>query len=639
QAEVLVVRVHTLASCDLPPELLHGNLELVALGDFSASNESAEVLSLDHAGAQLQFPVATRAAEGRVSGGLSAFVGYGERRDQGGLDVLLWPKLSSCVMWRPDGAEGYPGRHGGQAFGYANGAGVVLAAGGNDPLVSDAIVGALSFDATNGRLASLDTSSDGVLRQPRAFATATEFGNELVVAGGETPVFGVPETDIEPLANGEVFAPGLGQFTGEQITLQNTRTHHAAVTLADGRTLLVGGRSKIGGTSIAQYQLETLDPHSRRAVIGDTIAARIDPRALRLSDDRIFVGGGVGVDGALTQPVAEWLKADGRRDQTKLSLEVAPRFERAFVALAGGGVLAVGGCEDRPAISDEDAKSCALVCGHGCPPTDAYDAWWIDRDGAATQVAFEGISAPRPLLLPGSDGSPWLVAASSSAPEIPRLFRFNPWTASDQGGRMTTGSFVPVPLGDDVRLPKPGLPQPLALEPDTFVWIDDASQHGELVGLRLGTRNRYTQDLALVLLSDPLDPTRPQHLVPERPLGDGAGYDGALTLNGDATVRIADTDYQDVTVDIHLRADVPPLVLLGATELGGASCPWPTGTATGGAFDLASVSRRGRRAELRFHGEKVACEVEAGRLSLGVKSGAVSSTITQLDVKRGTIGN
>jgi len=640
RAEVLPLRVHTLAGCDLPHELAHGNLELVALGDFSASNESAEVLSLDRGDAPLKFPVATRAVQAQVTGGLSAFVGYGERSVADGLDVLLWPKLASCVMWRPDGAQGYPGKRGGQALGYAPGPGIVLAAGGNDPLVSDAIVGALSFDAATGSLASLDTSADGVLRQPRAFATATQFGDELLVAGGETPVFGVPESDIEPLANGEVFSPALGRFTGQQVELQNTRTHHAAVTLADGRTLLVGGRSKVGTTSIAQYQLETLDPRTKRAAIGDTIAPRIDPRALLLSDGRVFVGGGVGADGALAQPVAEWLKADGRRDDTKLSLEVAPRFERAFVALAGGGVLAVGGCEDRPPISDDDATACAHECSHGCPPTDGYDAWWIEGSGAATRVALEGIAAPSPVLLPGSDGSPWLVAADASQTDLQRLFRFNPWSVGENGGVLSTaGSFTPVSLGSEMRLPKPDLPQPLSLQPDTFVWIDDTGQHGELVGLRLGTRNRYTQDLALVLSSDPLDPSRPQHLVPNRPLGRGTGYDGALTLKGDVTVRIADTDYEDVTLDIHLRADVPPLVLLGATELGGSGCAWPTGTASGGAFDLATVSRRGRRAELRFHGGKAACDVEAGRLSLGVKGGKFSSTITQLDVTRSTSGD
>jgi hypothetical protein len=627
QAQVLPLRVHSLAGCDLPPELRHGSLELLALGDFSASNESAEILPLDRRSAALKFPVATRAVEARVSGGVKAFAGYGERRNEGGLDVLLWPKLSTCEVSRANGAQGYPGKHGGQALGFAESTGVVVAAGGNDPLVSDAIVGALSFDVAGGDLRALDTSDDGVLQKPRAFATLTPFGDKLLIAGGETPVFGVPETDIEPLASAEIFDPRSGRFTGEQIQLQSTRTHHAALTLDDGRTLLVGGRSKVGSTSIAQYQLEIVDPRTQRASVAGTIAPRIDARALRLSDGRVFIGGGVDHDGALSEPIAEWLTPSGTPTDTKLSSDVTARFNRAFVALEGGAALAVGGCEDRAFVSDPDAEACALACGHGCPPT-SYDAWWIEQNGAATRIELPGISAPKPILLRGSDGSPWLIAANAAAPDSPRLFRFNPWTPG----------FVEVSLPDEVTLPKPGLPQPLCIAPDTFVWIDDDDQHGALLGLRLGTRNRYAQDLALVLASDPLDPTRPQHLVPDRAPAAGVSYDGRLTLSGEVTVLVADTDYEDVTLDVHLLGDVPPLVLLGGVELGGEACPWPSGAKQGGDFDLATVARHGRHAELRFHGGKAACEVEAGRLSLGVRRGALPSTITQMDVTRAVTG-
>jgi hypothetical protein len=634
----LPLRVHTLAGCDLPPALARSTLELVALGDFPASNASAEILRLDQQGAALRFPLATRAVEARVDGGVTAFTGYGERRENG-LDVLLWPEASTCVVWQPEG-RAYPGRGGGQALGFSPSSGLVLAAGGNDPLVSDAIVGAVSLDVATGALKALDRSTAGVLAQPRAFATVTVFGERLLVSGGEQPVSGVPEADVEPQATAEVFDTTLGRFSGELIELRNNRTHHAALTLDDGRTLLVGGRSKVGVTSIAQYQLEIVDPKSKRASVGDVITARIEPRALRLSDGRIFVAGGVRLDGAPAEPAAEWLTADARLDTTKLSREVAPRFERAFVATEGGGVLAVGGCEDRPPASDQDARACAASCSHGCPPLGGqYEAWWIDRDGAATPVRLEGISAPRPLLLPGSDGSPWLVAAEASAPEKPRLFRFNPWAAG----------FEPANVPDDLRLPRPGTPEPLAFERDAFVWVDEADAQGQLLGLRLGTRNRYARDLALVGLSDPIDPTRPQHLVPDRPLGAAASYDGALRLIGaafraeqappntdpDVTIRVADTDYGDVTVKLQIGEGAPPRVLLGETELGGVACPWPDGTRRGADFELPTVRRSGMRAELLFHGGGQACQVENGRLQLALRAGDGVSTITELDVQRG----
>lgn len=628
---VLPLRVHTLPRCDLPSELADGSLELLALGDFEASNDSAEFLRLDQRGQALKFPVATQAVEAHVGDGTTAFAGYAERRESG-LDVLLWPQLATCEVWRRSGTVGYPGRHGGQALGYAAHSGIVFAAGGNDPLVSDAIVGALAFDSATGAVAALDTSDEGALRRPRAFATATPFGEQFLVAGGEAPVFGVPERELEPAATAELFDPKLARFSGEPIALHSSRTHHAAVTLDDGRTLLVGGRSKVGETSIAQYQLELVDPASLRASVGDAIVPRIDPRALRLSDGRIFVGGGTTLDGALATPAGEWLDSDARPDVTKLSLRVAPRFERAFVATTGGGVLAVGGCEDRPATTSEDAAACEAQCSRGCPPLDgAYDAWWIASDGSATPVSLEGILAPHPILLPGSDGQPWLVAASTSTPGKPQLFRFNPWA----------GRFGPALVPDSLKLPKPGMPQPLALGPDAFVWFDDDEAAGMLVGLRLGTRNRFTQDIALVLQSDPIE-TRPQHLVPESAPGAAVGYDGRLRLNGnpaslepDVTVRVADTDYADVTVQLQLSLGAPPLVLLGDTALGGAACPWPTGAARGGDFDLPTVVRHEGRAELLFQGGHRSCQVATGRLQLGLRANEGQTVVKQLDVRRG----
>lgn len=606
-------------------------MELLALGDFAVSNESAEILPLATHGVALKFPVATQAVEAHLGDGSTEFAGYGERHANE-VDVLLWPEQSSCEVTRAEGAQGYPGRHGGQALAYSASSGVFVAAGGNDPLVSDAIVGALSFDVTTGGVRTLDTSDAGVLRQPRAFATATAFGPRFLIAGGEEPVFGVPEHDIEPVASAEIFDPEQARFVGDPMPLRSRRTHHAAVTLDDGRTLLVGGRSKVGDTSIAQYQLEIVDPESQRTDVGAAITPRIEPHALRLSDGRVFVGGGVGLDGALADPVAEWLTADARLDHTVLSRRVPARFERAFVATVGGGVLAVGGCEDRSA-STEEATSCAASCAHGCPPLEGYDAWWIDGEGAATPVSLDGIAAPRPILLPGSDGSPWLIAAAASAPEIPRLFRFNPWAER----------FQPAPVPEDLELPRPGLPQPIALDPDAFVWIDE----GKLVGLRLGTRNRFTRDLALVLLSDPVE-TRPQHLVPEGPPGTAISYDGRLELRGaawragrdghdtgpDVAVRVADTDYADLTVTLHVSGDLP-LVLLGASALGGADCPWPDGPARGGDFELPSIVRRGERAVLRFHGGSQTCAVQSGRLSLALRAGDGVSLVTQLDLERG----
>lgn len=612
----------------MPPELARQSVELLALGDFEAGNESAEILPLDADGAALSFPAATRAAVARV-GRTRAFSGYGERRGESELDLLLWPEARACTVFRPDGAQGYPGRHGGQALTFAPGAGLLVAAGGNDALVSDAIVGTLTFDPSRGSVRAADTSEPGVLREPRAFATLTPFGEQLLIAGGHTPVFGVPEADLEPQGSAEVFDAGQGRVVGEPIALRSRRSHHAAVVLRDGRTLLVGGRSQAGGTSFAQYQLETVDPTTNHADVAGTIAARIAPRALLLTDGRVFVGGGVDLDGRLVEPVAEWLSSTAKPDRTQLSADVRPRFERAFIATLGGGVLAVGGCSDREPDSERDRAQCEARCSRGCPPLDeagepSYDAWWIARDGTATAVDVTGISAPRPILIAGSDGSPWLVAAAAAEPERPRLFRFDPWRAR----------FTLADVPEDLRLPRPGYPAPVQLDPDAFVWLDDDDQHGELVGLRFGTRNRYTQDVALVLAADPLDQRRPLHLAPDGPLDDHVSYTaGALELRSPAvTVHVTDTDYRDVSITLHVVGDALPVVLLGESELGGEACPWPDARFNPPGWP--KIVRRGARAELLVGGRATSCDVGAGRLSLALRAGTRPSTVTELELER-----
>lgn len=620
---VLTLRLHSLRGCDLPASLARDNVELLALGDFEATNRSAEVLALSSGGTPLPFPPATRAVFARLLGAGSTFSGYGERRDSA-LDLVLWPERAACAIFPVGRAAAYPGPSAGQAVAYSERSRLVFAAGGNDPRSTDALVGALTFDVDTGRVQTLGSGSG--MHEPRAFASATPFGEGFLVAGGEHPVAGVNEVDLTLSESAEVFDVASGRFDSERITLLSSRTHHAALALDDGRTLLIGGRSKIGGASIAQYQLEMVDPVTRQTALGDAITARVDPRVVRLSDGRIFVAGGTGGDGAPAEPVAEWLSAGARLEPQKLSRDVAPRFERAFVALSGGGVLAVGGCEDRPATSDADRSACSTLCARGCPPLDGYDAWWIDARGEATRVDLDGIAAPRPLLLPGRDGRPWLIAAATEAPEIAELYRFDPWARR----------FDAISAAETQRLPRAGRAAPVTFDHDAFVWLDEGVERGALFGMRLGSRSRFAQDVALVLSRDAEDSSRPAHLVPSAPTGSSVGYDGALTLRRpDVSVAVADTDYADVTIELTLTSARLPEVVLGTTALGGPDCPWPDGPKRGGEFDLARVVRRGTRAELRFHGGLSSCPVPEGRLSLALRAGPGGAVISRLDVIRG----
>ncbi|HYJ08805.1 MAG TPA: hypothetical protein VEX18_07340, partial [Polyangiaceae bacterium] len=426
---MLPVTLHTLPDCDVPAQLSRGSIELLALGDFEATNDSAEVLPINAdtgdaaRGKALKFPLTTRAIEARLDAGDLRFSGYGERLGADRFDVLLWPERQTCSVFRPDGPQGYPGKGGGQALGFARGHGLMLSAGGNDALVSNSYVGAISFNVLTGAVASFDTSQDSVLREARAFATVTELGDKLLIAGGQHPAQGVAEEDLELRASAELFDPELGTLVGAPIALRNARTRHAAVTLRNGASLLIGGRSRVGDSPLTEFAAELISPETGLSKPTVTPSPRIDPRALVLHDGRVFVGGGTTVAGEPAEPAGEWISSDG------LSLlgeaDIPPRFERAFVATAGGGVLAVGGCQNREPESKEEALECGLECARGCRPLPenggkkAYDAYWIDPDGHSTPVGLDAIVAARPILLPGSDGRPWLIAEHENEPGKP----------------------------------------------------------------------------------------------------------------------------------------------------------------------------------------------------------------------------
>jgi hypothetical protein len=102
----------------------------------------------------------------------------------------------------------------------------------------------------------------------------------------------------------------------------------------------------------------------------------------------------------------------------------------------------------------------------------------------------------------------------------------------------------------------------------------------------------------------------------------------------DVAVLVADADYEDLTLELHVTGTLP-LVLLGRRELGGADCPWPDGAARGGEYELPRVVRQGNRAILLLHGATRACDVESGRLTLALRAGDGVSVVAELDVKRG----
>ncbi len=608
--------MYSLPGCPAPES---GELELEALGPFAATNLTAEVLPLSSGGRALRFPAETRAVAARVTAEQRSFIGYGPAQGDD-IDLVLWPEAESCDVFVDADRAGFPSAGGGQALGYAAQAGLFLAAGGNDPK-SSAVVGALTFDVGRGEVHAVDAAARYVLGEPRAFASVSQFGHELLVAGGEDPIHDVPQEQRLIHDSAEVYDPAARRFELELVSLREQRTRHAALPLPSGETLLIGGRGAFG-TALAS--LEAVSPATRSSSLAPAFLAfgRIEPVALQLSDGRILVAGGYDGDGHAVGAL-EWRSRDAALTELVRETPALPaRYDRAFVAMPGGGLLAVGGCEERTAGSAEEAEACSVTCRRGCPPA-RYDAWWVDADGNESELEFD-VPAPRPLLLPGSDGSPWLfVAATDELGGLDatrtRVFRFNPFRARFEAQTNDFGA-----------LPSTLLPPPVAVAPDHFLWLS-GDDPPKLVGFRAGTRGSLSRDVALVSARHALDPSWPLHLSPDRAPSGRATYDGSLHFLAEAapfTVFVSDASYDDVRVEVEFAGTPPALVLAG--ESATVSCAWPEADGESSAVAERSASA----VRLQRGSASVVCSVPSGPVSLGLGATGQPTTIVSLDVRR-----
>src|SRR5439155_12729178 len=95
-----------------------------------------------------------------------------------------------------------------------------------------------------------------------------------------------------------------GVWTTIGTGMADARSNAAAVTLADGRILLVGGTGAGGGETAVLSSVELFDPVADVFTrTGDLHQARQDLTATRLQDGRVLVAGGS--DGRRSLPSAE----------------------------------------------------------------------------------------------------------------------------------------------------------------------------------------------------------------------------------------------------------------------------------------------------------------------------------------------
>ncbi len=576
---------HRLLDC----EIENSKLVIAALGDFAAAR--AEGVDLKSA-RDVDLPVNLLGIEASTSPPSLRGIGYAE--PPADVHLTMWSTTSAC---RALDGDPVPPSQGGQAMTAFGGGAAILVAGLDPPrggAVSDAAF-ALVWDTRTGR--KLAPNSLGTHRV--SWATATPFGEGALVAGGIDRKF----FPLRYLDSALVLRDGA--FQEPPISIGDPRAQHGAVVLASGATLLVGGEDEHGvvDTLVSITPIDTA-PYGVADffMLGSLVRARKSPTVLRLSTDEILVAGGLDASGNAVSTL-EWFSKDGgpcaRATCSSEPPELAELADVAFIALTGGGALAVGG-----------------VAGAASAP--ANGVFWIGHDG--TLEKLRSLTAgqrgtKRLRLVSAGDGSPWLWNGDA-------WFRFDPWQSA-----FVTPDDAPDDGPDD------DLPPPLAVDPGLFVWLSragiaDGSKSAVLRGFRHGARGPYTHDPDF-LLADP------RHVAPSRPpRSEGELWTDAegLHLSASASVVIADTTYGNFVSSGEAAGSSLPTFALGAWTVGPppASCPWPS------AGTRFTVTRSGRSVLVKVDdGATTSCAGPEGRVSLGLHGpGPETVTVKRLTVER-----
>ena len=627
--EIAIV-AHQLDNCRLPDE--RAALELNALGDFDASTQTTGLVSSDDRGAPLAFPLETLAVAATANFERSSerFSGVSDYDGSGAMRLLLWPSGRECRLDIPGTPAGdYPVAGAGQGIGYSKERSLLMLAGSN-AAQSHAVSGALVFDASTGDTDIVPPGS-AQLREPRAFASVSEFGPGFLVAGGENPTVTFPSGRRRLHQTAEVYVAAEGRFDeSRSIELLLPRTRHAALALSLDATLLIGGRTTSDAgeeQALAHLELVSVGQELGRHV-GLLEHPRISPKIVELGNGSIFVAGGYDSDGRPV-PGAEWIQGDpsqGFSVQAEGDL-FAGRANQDFVAMAGSAVLAIGGCEER---SGPDAE-CEMCPVGFCRPREGWDGFWISGDREVVRFTLD-VAAARPRLISAADGAPYLIADAAAGQDVQRLWRFDPWAQSF------------VPAANLEAAPQPDLPVS-ALDAGAAVWVSERDGQALLMGRRFSLRNEFAQDLELITLVNSTSALWPLHLAPGQgsPVGatprarlvprdarEGLANDFVLELRQGADVWVTDARYGDFEVELTWeQGDLPRLLV----DVGGRECSWPS---AGAKPPGLLVARRSGHLIMLSRGEAEAvCDRQLEqRVALGLKGGDDFTHLSKLNIRR-----
>jgi hypothetical protein len=560
RVETRAVTLHVPRDC-APGDAPYGLF--YAAGDFDPTT-LAPSLPLASVGAVLAgMPAATRSlVVDAIDAQQAEWRAFGDVAPGGGgdVDLLLLPYRAPCAL-----SPVIDGRTD-AALGAIDARRAILAGG---RATASGVPTTQLFDLTLGTARTLL----GLL-VPRARATITSFGEGGLVAGGADPDTG------DARATAEVFA---GQdFDGNPIALSEPRTDHGAAVLATGETLLVGGSGPRG----VLRSMEAVDPVTRRARTSGLAAlavARSRPQVLRLASGEILVAGGLDAEG-VPVPTLEWFTADARA-ASRRPRDLVAGIARGFAALPAGGALA--------------------VIAPDAPTPGFQNVWVIAADGALeAAVPIDGaLGAVR--LFAGSTGAPVLWTGD-------RWLVWSPWA----------GAFAPLAGAEGAGGPPDDTFA--SADPGLAMWTDGA----RLLTLRFATRGAYASTPASrPLLALDTAFTAPDRLVSADPrVASPIRFDATLglTLEGDATVFVADATYATVRIDLTLPTGASPRVVL-RDEAGVEAVVDAASCALGAAAPGASLAvvREGAGVRAALDGADLhECAVTTGptaRLSVGLR--------------------
>lgn len=480
---------------------------------------------------------------------VARFLGLSSVPPTGDVHVLAWPAGKTCTLSPDLGA-----RDGALVVALRHDA-LAVVGGDASPLPRTMIV-----DLTRGGAAP--PTADMLVPRVRAAAAVTE--GSLVVAGGVDP------RDGSLIASAELMSVAEPAFETPPVALSLARADHAAVALAAGGVLLIGGR----GSSGALDAIELVDARERRSRSAGLVRltrARIAPTAVRLIGGDILVVGGFDDAGNAVGGV-EWIARDGTRLVRPLK-ELAPSSRVRALAFEGGGALVV----QEPAAGSSSSTQ---------------RVWRISRDGiiepggplSGPLGEFELVRGPSDRALLHANGGWW---------------RFDPWE-----NRFETALELS-PLTRSVR------GSVAAIDAGLSTWLVRDGATVRLDGMRVDTTSEHSEIQVIAFGADDA-----HVLVPDRALEPASlairwnDADG-LVLDLGARVTIADRTFS--SFDMRLERGGAPIVRVelanaaGATTVvGDATCAFDDGASS------ITIERRGGSLTVKADDRPIACDLDVG---------------------------